>query len=466
MPREQTRVSRSETGSEGERSGARASRRAPVGTRDVLYPESARWEVVLSLFAGIVERAGYGLLVSPVFEDVGVFSRGMGETADVVTKEMYVFEDRSGRTLALRPEGTASVVRAFVQHRPPVPWKAWYATPAFRYERPQAGRFRQHHQVGVEAIGSADPDLDVEVIGLAAGFLSTCGLRQVELRINTMGDEHCAPAYRDQLASYLASRRAELCGEHRDRALANPLRVLDCKTDECRAASAGAPRLVDAACPECKAHLARVQEGLSATGISAIVDHRLVRGFDYYTRTTFELAAPALAAAQNGVGGGGRYDRLVEVLGGPASPGIGFAVGVERLLLACDAEGCLPANGSGPGPAPAAFVVDVTGGEAARDLTHELRAAGIASDRAFDARSLKAQMRAANRSGAGLALIVGEDEAGSGTVSLRMLRAANGSRGPAPGQERGQEEDGDGSQGQVEVPRAEVVRRVRELLDR
>jgi histidyl-tRNA synthetase len=392
--------------------------RAPSGTHDVLWPESTRWEALLTRFAVHVERAGYGLAHTPIFEDVKVFRRGIGEGSDVVGKEMYEFEDRGGRTLALRPEGTAPMVRAWVQHRPALPWKAWYATPAFRYERPQAGRYRQHHQLGVEALGPADPDLDVEVVALADGFFRSLGLSAFSLRINSMGDDACRPGYLDLLTAYLGERRHELCDEHRERLEANPLRALDCKRHGCREATDGAPGFADHLCDECAAHFARVGSGLNALGVAYEVDHRLVRGFDYYSRTTFEFASTALESAQNGIGGGGRYDGLVELLGGPATPGIGFGMGIERILLACDAEGVFAVD-----PAPLdAFVVDTTGGSAARDLTSALRAAGLSADRAFDDRSMKAQFKAADRSGARWVLVVGPDEAASGTVSLRPLR--------------------------------------------
>jgi len=392
--------------------------RAPSGTHDVLWPESTRWEALLARFAGTVERAGFGLAHTPIFEDVQVFRRGIGEGSDVVGKEMYEFEDRGGRTLALRPEGTAPMVRAFVQRRPPTPWKAWYATPAFRYERPQAGRYRQHHQLGVEALGPSDPDLDVEVVALADGFFRGLGLTRFTLRLNSMGDDTCRPAYLELLTAYLAGRRDELCDEHRDRLEANPLRALDCKRDACRAATDGAPGFADHLCEPCTAHFARVRAGLEALGVPYVLDHRLVRGFDYYTRTTFEFASQALESAQNGIGGGGRYDRLVEMLGGPPTPGIGFGMGIERILLACDAEGTFPVDP----PALDAFVVDTDGGTHARDLTAALRGAGLSADRAYDGRSMKAQFKAADRSGALLVLIVGPDEAASGTVSLRPLR--------------------------------------------
>jgi histidyl-tRNA synthetase len=365
-------------------------------------------------------RAGYGLAVTPMFEDVGVFTR-VGEGTDIVRKEMYDFPDKGGHHLALRPEGTAPVVRAWVQHRRPLPWKAWYAAPNFRYERAQAGRYRQHHQLGAEVLGSDDPDLDVEVVDLAWSAVRGLGLRQVDLLLNSLGDGACRPADLDALRSFLAGRQDRLCDEHRPRALDAPLRVLDCKRDACRAATDDAPRSVDHLCGPCAHHFARVEAGLVALAIPYRQDFRLVRGLDYYTRTTFELAAAALETAQNAVGGGGRYDGLAEALGGPPTPGIGFGLGVERLLLACDAEGVFPA----PDASVDVFVVDTAGGAEAVLLTHQLRAAGVACDRAFDGRSMKAQFRAADRSGARLALVVGEREAAEQTVSVRDLRSGD-----------------------------------------
>lgn len=396
--------------------------RAPVGTRDVIFPESSRWERLVAEFARRVEAAGYGLVISPVFEDVGVFVRGVGETTDVVSKEMYVFEDKGGRRLALRPEGTASVVRAFVQHRPPLVWKAWYVAPAFRYERPQSGRYRQHHQVGVEALGTDDPDLDVEVLSLASAFVGALGLKEVALRLNSMGDGACRPAYLEALTSYLESVESSLCDEHRERWRLNPLRVLDCKREVCRSATERAPRLLDHLCGPCAEHLSRVRQGLDELGVEHEIDHRMVRGLDYYTRTAFELTAASLEQAQDVVGGGGRYNRLVEALGGPPVPGIGFGMGVERLLLACDAEGAWPERPA----ALDAFVVDRVGGRAARSITHELREAGLGADRAFGDRSMKAQLKLADRSGANVAVIVGPDEEGAGKVALRSLRGQGG----------------------------------------
>lgn len=409
--------------------------RAPGGTRDVLPPESARWERLIALFASTVERAGYGLVLSPMFEEVGVFER-VGEGTDVVRKEMYDFDDKGGRRIALRPEGTASVVRAYVQHRPTPPFKAWYAAPNFRYERPQAGRFRQHHQVGLEALGTDDADLDTEVVALAWSVCAQLGLTQVTLLLNSLGDGACRPAYLDSLRAFLG--RQSLCDEHAERWEEHPLRVLDCKRDACRAATAAAPRLIDNLCEPCSQHFARVRAGLDALGVAYSLQPRLVRGLDYYTRTTFELAAGSLDSAQNAVGGGGRYDKLAEALGGPPTPGIGFGMGIERLLLACDAEGVLPT----PSASVDVWVLDTTGGSSALAFTHELRDAGIAADRSFDGRSMKSQFKAADRSGARVAAIVGPQEAADGTVTLRDLRTGE----------------------QATVKRTEVLDHVQELL--
>ena len=409
--------------------------RAPVGTRDVLPPESARWERLVALFAGQVERAGYGLVLSPMFEEVGVFER-VGEGTDVVGKEMYDFEDKGGRRVALRPEGTASVVRAYVQHRPTPPFKAWYTAPNFRYERPQAGRFRQHHQLGVEALGTDDADLDVEVVALAWTVCGAVGLSRVTLLLNSLGDQACRPAYLEELRAFLAG--AALCDEHVTTFEKNPLRVLDCKREPCRVATEAAPRLVDRLCETCAAHFARVRAGLESLGVPYTLQPRLVRGLDYYTRTTFELAGEALDSAQNAVGGGGRYDKLAEALGGPPTPGMGFGLGIERLLLAADAEGVFPL----PALAVDVWVIDTAGSTAAIGLTHELRAAGVSADRSFGGRSMKSQFKSADRSGARLAAIVGAQESAEGTVTLRDLRSGE----------------------QTTVGRSDVVKHVQELL--
>jgi histidyl-tRNA synthetase len=390
--------------------------RAPKGTRDVLPPESARWTALVAAFGADAARAGYGLALSPVFEDVEVFQR-VGESTDVVRKEMYDFHDKGDRHLALRPEGTAQLARAFVEHRPTPPWKVWYVGQYFRNEQPQAGRYRQFHQLGVEVMGTDDPEADVEVIGLAWSFYAALGLRKVTLELNSLGDGECRPAYRTLLREHLSARRDVLCAEHRDRLEENPLRVLDCKRPACVAATADAPRQLDHLCEPCAQHLARVRAGLEAQAVPYTMEPRLVRGLDYYTRTTFEYVSDALESAQDALGGGGRYDGLVEELGGPPTPSIGFSLGVERILLACDAEGAF----AGPGDGADVFVVDTAGGRAAGELSRVLRAAGIRTDRAFDNRSMKAQFKLADRSGARLALVVGPDEEARGVVKVQGL---------------------------------------------
>ncbi len=397
--------------------------RTPTGMHDVLWPESVRWEDAVVRFAGLAEGAGYGLALTPIIEHESVFNRGIGEKSEVVGKEMYVFEDRDGQLMALRPEGTASVARAFVQHHPVPPWKAWYVAPLFRHERPQQGRYRQHYQLGVEALGVADADLDVEVVALAHDFFAGLGLLQVTLKLHSMGDGVCKPGYVALLAEFLAARVDQLCPAHRARHLENPLRVLDCKTPECRAATENAPHFLDHLCDECAAHFARVRQGLDALGVTYTIDHRLVRGFDYYTRTTFEFAAEALDAAQNGIGGGGRYDGLVEVLGGDPTPGIGFGIGIERALLACDAERVFSTDAAVAARPLQAYVIDTAGGTEAVVLTAELRRAGLRADRAFGGRSMKSQIKSADRSGALVALVLGPKELESGTVGLRPLRS-------------------------------------------
>ncbi|MBW3556703.1 MAG: histidine--tRNA ligase [Actinobacteria bacterium] len=383
---------------------------APKGTLDILPPgdggapfDSARFALLVERYSAWMSRAGFGLVVGPAFEDLAVYAR-VGATTDIVGKEMYDFHDKGGRHLALRPDSTPSVVRAFVEHRPVTPWKVWYLAPHFRYDQPQAGRYRQHHSLGVEVLGVEDPDLDAELVGLSAGFLAELGLDRVELLVNSIGDEACRPEYRQRLMAFFDQRQEKLCAEHRTRYRENPMRILDCKRDECRVVTEEAPRMLDHLCSGCAAHFDRVRSGLSAQGIDYVIDTRLVRGQDYYTRTTFELVSRALSSAQLAVGGGGRYDGFVEALGGPPTPGIGFGLGVERILLAADAEGVLPA----PATRLDVFVVDTTSGEAAREQVVRLRAAGIRADRAYDQRSFKAQMKQALRSTATFALVVEE----------------------------------------------------------
>jgi len=392
--------------------------RAPKGTQDILPPESARWEALLATFAQVAGRYGYGLIQSPMFEDLGVFQR-IGEGTDVVSKEMYEFEDKGGRQVALRPDGTAPVARAYIQHRPAVPWKVWYATPIFLYEQPQAGRLRQHHQVGIECVGSADPDVDVEVIALGHTFLSALGLRDWRLVVNFMGTPADRVAYGDVLQAWLRGRAGELAAEDAAKVETHPIRVLDSKRPKTRAVLADAPRMIDHLDAASVAHGERVQAGLKQLGIPFEIDETLVRGLDYYTHTLFEFQSSALENAQATILGGGRYDGLIEQLGGPSTPGIGFGSGIERILLTCDAEGVFDS----PESMVRCFVVDTTGGEVATALCQLLREAGVATDRAYDARSMKSQMKAAGKSGARVAVIIGDDEKAAGTATVRDLAA-------------------------------------------
>lgn len=389
----------------------------PIGTRDLLPEESARWEAVIEVFAGVASRAGFSLVDTPIFEDVGVFSR-IGEGTDVVGKEMYEFLDRSERPMALRPEGTAAVCRAFAQHRPLVPWKVYYRGPYFRYEAPQAGRFRQFHQFGIESIGSDDPDIDTEVIAVGWNVLQSVGLKKVELLVNSMGDPETRENYQESLSAFLKDHSDELDEEDQTKVESHPLRVLDSKRAATQTVTAKAPRISEFLTAEADEHFVRVKDGLAALKIPFSVEPRLVRGLDYYTHTTFEFQSLALESAQNTVCGGGRYNGLIEELGGPPTPGIGFGMGIERLLMACDAEESFPA----PSSKIQVWVVDVTDGSSARDLTHELRNSGVVADRSFDQRSMRSQMRSANRSGAEIALIIGDEEVNQETVAIRMLR--------------------------------------------
>jgi histidyl-tRNA synthetase len=419
----------------------RARYRAPVGTHDVLPPESAEWTALVAAFAERAGRYGFDLVVTPIFEHLDVFQR-VGESTDVVRKEMYDFEDKGGRRLALRPEGTAPVVRAFVQHRPPVPWKVWYVAPHFRYERPQKGRYRQHWQVGAEVLGVDDPDVDVEVIALAHGFYRDLGLTQVSLIINSMGDEQSRPAYLALLRTYLLDHAGALGDDFRERVEANPLRVLDSKREDWQDVIERAPQLTEYLSESSRAEFEQVQRRLAALGIRYELDPRLVRGFDYYTGTTFEFQSGALDAAQNAIGGGGRYGKLAEEMGGPPTTGIGFGIGIERVLIACAAEGAVPGT---PGTADV-FVVSAlgpTGGGEVALLVNELREDGMRTERTYGDRSGKAQWKAAGKSGARYAVVLGPHEAERGVVAVKDLDSSE----------------------QVEVPREAVAGWLQERLE-
>src|SRR4051812_11491908 len=411
----------------GESASSRPARelfRAPKGTRDVLAPESDRWIEVVARFAERAARFGYGLVVTPIFEHYEVFAR-VGETTDVVSKEMYDFLDKGGRRLALRPEGTAGVVRAFVEHRPPTPWKAWYVAPNFRYERPQAGRYRQHWQLGAEAIGSDDPRVDVEMIDLLAGFYRSLGLVGTKLLLNSMGDADTRARYSTVLLDYWRAH-ADMLGEELVRAEQNPLRILDSKRPDWQDMIERAPQLGEHLSAPSLEQFEQVQAGLRDVGVDFEIEPRLVRGFDYYTATVFEFQSAAIDGAQNALGGGGRYDRLSEEMGGPPAPAIGFGTGIERILLAREGN----ADSSDPSGANRldAFVIDAVDTGDATTLLHELREVGLRADRTYAAtggasRSVKKQWSAADKSGARYAVMVAARELATGHVVVKDLQS-------------------------------------------
>ena len=392
-----------------------ASHQAPKGTLDVLPPgdggapfDSAAFAHVVSTFAALAETAAFGLIVGPMFEDLAVYAR-VGATTDIVRKEMYDFHDKSNppHHLALRPDSTPSVVRAYVEHRPILPWRVWYVTPHFRYDQPQAGRYRQHHSIGVEVLGVIDADLDAELIALAHQFLTDeLGLERLIVLVNSIGDETCRPAYRAALVDHLEAREQGICDEHRDHWRDNPMRLFDCKREPCRQVTADAPRLLDHLCDPCAEHFDRVRRLLDERKIEYRIEPRLIRGQDYYNRTTFEFESTGLDQAQLALGGGGRYDGFVEALGGPATPGVGFGLGVERILLALLAEGRVDESAG----TLDVFVIDTTEtADAAADITEGLRRAGLRTGRAYDHRSFKAQMKLATRAKAAFALVIEPD---------------------------------------------------------
>ena len=409
---------------------AQLNYRAPKGTADML-PDTARvWEYLLRTAQDLFSRYGYEPIYTPVFESTDVFVRGIGEATDIVGKEMYTFVDKGDRSLTLRPEGTASIVRSTLEHNLTAngqSTKLYYSGPMFRYERPQKGRMRQFWQIGVEAIGMAAPTVDAEVISLLMEFFAAAGVPRASMRllINSMGDEKCRPAYRDKIAGFIRDHSDDLCEECVRRAETNPLRAFDCKNEGCRSVMAQAPLLRDELCDECTAHYAAVKASLDALGVSYEEDSTLVRGLDYYTRTVFEVQAEGLGS-QNAIGGGGRYDRLTELFGGQPTPGIGFALGFERTVLALQAAGV-----EVPRPAIAeVYVARVTPevAIAAFALTSRLRAAGIAAETDHQYRSLKAQFKAADRLGARAVVIVGPDELAAGEVVVRDMGTSTETR--------------------------------------
>jgi len=392
----------------------------PKGTYDVLPGEQPLRRKVAERAAAIFAAAGYGRINTPAFEDTNLFVRGVGTSSDIVRKEMYTFEDKGGRSLTLKPEGTAPVVRAYVQHgmhKLPQPVKLWYYERMYRFERPQAGRYREHYQLGAEAIGSGDPALDAELIMMLSDLYEGLGVPAVELRLGSMGCPACRPDYITTLKKFLEDSFDELCDDCHERIRLNPLRVFDCKNDSCSALLAGAPKLVDNLCAACQTHFDDVRSGLDLLGRSYRVDGALVRGFDYYTRTTFEYECARLGA-QKGIGGGGRYDGLAEEIGGPAAPAVGFGTGLERIVLALESAGVM---GEITGIAVFFMVLDEKARPLVAKAMHELRRRGIAADTDYAGRKAKGQMKQANRLGARFAVIIGEDEIVAGAATVRDM---------------------------------------------
>jgi len=398
------------------------------GVKDILPADMPAWRHLETTARSLFEDYGFAEIRVPVFEYTELFARSIGASTDIVEKEMYTFEDRDGRKITLRPEGTAGVVRAFVEHKLYAESqlvKLYYQGPMFRHERPQKGRYRQFYQIGVEALGTDHPHVDIEVLAMLHALFARLGIAGLTLQINSLGDSACRGAYRDALKDYLAGKLSTLCADCRRRYETNPLRVLDCKVDAEKFTDS--PVMLDHLCGPCKTHFETVESGLTKLGIPFEVNPRLVRGLDYYTRTTFELVMGHMGA-QNTVAAGGRYDGLVKEIGGPATPGIGFALGVERAISLMDT-----ANLSAPRPA---LFIAALGPEAvacALPLIHGLKSSGIRVETDYSGSSLKSQMKKADKSGSGHTLIIGEQEIKEGKAVLRNMRTKEQESLPLPG---------------------------------
>lgn len=396
---------------------------APRGTVDILPSDQGYWDFIRRRAADICRLYGYRRIDTPTFEDARLFVRSIGEGTDIVEKEMYALEDRSGDKFILRPEGTAPVCRAYIEHGMhslPQPVRLYYMASIFRYERPQAGRYREHHQFGVEAMGDADPSLDAEVIDMAWQFCLSVGLRRLSLHLNSIGCTVCRPRYLDSLKAYYAQHRDTLCPDCKRRIVRNPLRLLDCKNDSCVGLAARSPKSVEYLCTECTGHFDRVKSYLVALEVPFSLDHQLVRGLDYYNRTVFEIAPEGETAAQATIGGGGRYDNLIEQLGGRPTPAVGFGTGIERLVLNLEKQevDILPGKAK---PVFVAYLGEEAKVEALRTLAR-MRSHDLAAVASFGDRSLKAQLKQANSTGSEYAVIIGEDEVRSRTAIVRDMR--------------------------------------------
>lgn len=394
---------------------------APKGTKDILPEQVYRWHYVENRFADICAKYGFKEIRTPMFEHTEVFARGIGDATDVVQKEMYTFNDHAGRSITLKPEGTSGAVRAFIEHKQYAevqPTKYYYVTDCFRYEKPQSGRLRHFHQFGIEVFGTPNMLADAEVISLGYDFLTGLGITEIELRINSVGCPECRSKYREALREFLRPHYDELCNTCKDRYERNPMRILDCKSEVCQQIAKGAPRMLDYLCDDCHQAFEELKQNLTSLGIEYTIDPNIVRGLDYYTKTAFEFVTTKIGA-QGTVCGGGRYDHLVEELGGPPIPGVGFGLGIERLLLLMEANQIeIPEADK-----PEVFVAVV--GEAAKafglKLCRQLRQKGVIAEMDTLARNIKGQFKYADRLGARYTLVIGEDELAKGVVSLKDM---------------------------------------------
>jgi histidyl-tRNA synthetase len=399
--------------------------KAPKGTKDILPQDVYQWHYIEDTIRDITRAFGYQEIRTPVFEHTELFERGVGDTTDIVQKEMYTFLDKGGRSITLKPEGTAGVARAYIEHKlyaNPQPVKMFYITPCYRYERPQAGRLREFHQFGVEVFGAAQATVDVEIIALAMDLFQQLGIEGLSVRINSIGCPRCRPNYHEVLKSYLSDHLDELCGTCKDRYEKNPLRVLDCKAEGCQPVIKEAPTMLDHLCEECSDHFEDTKRYLKASGFEYTIDPMIVRGLDYYTKTVFEIVSDSIGA-QGTVCGGGRYDGLVEECGGPNVPGVGFGLGLERLLLVLESQNIAIPK---PGVCDVFFA---TIGEQARvkafELVQALRKKGVSSDMDHTGRSLKAQFKYADKLGARFVGTLGDQELTDGKLRLKEMAAGS-----------------------------------------
>ena len=393
----------------------------PRGTEDILPNDSKIWRLIENTAHEICAKYGYKEIRTPVFEDTSLFSRGVGDTTDVVQKEMYTFNDKGGRSITLRPEGTASLVRSYIEnslYANPQPTKLYYLISCYRYEKPQSGRLREFHQFGLECFGSDSSATDAEIITLAFDFFKTLGVKDLSLNLNIIGCEKCKPKYNEELKKYFSSHIDKLCDTCKDRLEKNPMRIIDCKSPVCQEVCADAPRMIDYLCEDCDSHFNQLTSYLDKLNIKYTIDPNIVRGLDYYTRTVFEISSDALGA-QSTVCGGGRYNGLVEELGGKPTPGIGFAMGIERLILILKSQGIELGESLGPN----IFVASIGDNASltAQKLVYDLRNKGLWAERDLCDRSVKAQMKYANKLGACYSIVIGDDEVLNNKASLKNM---------------------------------------------